>query len=232
MPGERSFANKLETGNVLFFILLAIVLIAALTAAIVGTSEIGQNIDRETLILRVSQTRSYASELERAVRIIMQNGKSETDLRFAHPDAPADYGDLNNDPDSSDQIFAKNGGGASYQPPAPGINDGSKWEFYGNTSLPQTGSDLPELIAVLPNVSAVFCEAVDKALGYSSGTVPEDSGACLYAGNAERFDDGRQYSSTPNTISNGSFSNTPALEACLKCTSNDSYHFYHVLLIR
>ena len=80
-----------ESGNVLVIILLAVVLIGLLTAAIQGSNNSeSANIDNETLAIRASEVQRYASELERAVTYIMQDGKSESDLRFAHPDAHSD----------------------------------------------------------------------------------------------------------------------------------------------
>ena len=133
--------NAGQSGNVLFIILIAVVLIGALSAAILssGNSENAQ-IDKETLALRQSEVQRYAAELQRAVGYIMQNGVSESDIRFAHPDANADYGDLSADADPSDQVFHKDGGGAGYQAPPSGVNDGSAWEFYGHTALPEVSS--------------------------------------------------------------------------------------------
>ncbi|HBR69813.1 MAG TPA: hypothetical protein DEA55_10610, partial [Rhodospirillaceae bacterium] len=208
-----------ESGNVLFMVLIAVVLIGALTAAIQMTGrQEGTHIDRETLIIRASEVQRYASELERAVMFIMQqNTKSEVDIRFAHPDANADYGDLSADADPTDQVFHKNGGAANYREPPAGINDGSAWEFYAGTSLPQVGSDKADLVAVLPNVTQAFCQKINE-LNQQGGAQPEDTGAVAAAGNDPgscinigalgRFDNGRQFydsPSTPNTVDETTF---------------------------
>ena len=84
-----------QSGNILFIILLAVVLTGVLTAAIQSTSRPdGASIDPEQLAIRASEVQRYASELERAVNYILQDGKSESDIRFAHYDAHADYGDI------------------------------------------------------------------------------------------------------------------------------------------
>lgn len=238
-----------ESGNVLFIILLAIVLIGALTAAIQSSNRSeGSNIDAETLVIRASEVQRYASELERAVTYIMQNGKSESDIRFAHPDAPSDYGDLSADTDPSDQVFHVDGGAANYRAPPGGINDGSGWEFYAGTHLPGMGtSSRAELIAVLPNVTQAFCEKInalngqtgspaDTGAGTASGA---DPGACLNIGASGRFGDSRQFYTTINSVDETSFEqdpNTgaarPAPQACVQCDIGSAYHFYHVLLAR
>ncbi len=219
-----------ENGNILIIILLAIALIAALTAALQGSGGQNGNIDKETLLLRVSEVQRYGSELERGVHYIMQNNLSEVDLRFAHPDADSDYGDLDSDSDKSDQLFAREGGAARYRPAPAGINDGSAWEFYGNTALPDVGSDEAELVAVLPNVSAEFCTAMNRSIGFDGQ--PEDSSTCINSGASARFDDTTQFDSSPNTTEETTFSIKPAVQGCVRCTGSDTLHYYFVLMAR
>ncbi len=214
----------------MIIILLAIVLIGALTAAIQATSQQKSHIDDETLILRANQIQSQSAEFERGITFIMQNGHSESDLRFAHLNAHTDYGDLSSDSDTSDQLFAKDGGAATYHTPPSNINDGSQWEFYGNTAMPDTGSNAAELIAVLPNINQRFCEKVNTIIGYTGQ--PEDSATCIHTGSSERFDDTTQFDTSPNTTDDSTFSMTPPLRGCIECTSDGSYHYFQVLMVR
>lgn len=241
-------ARKNERGNMLFIILIAVVLVGLLTAAIQRTNRPeGANIDKETLVIRVTEVQRTASELERAILFIMQNGKSESDLRFAHPDAPPDYGDLDGDADPSDQVFHRLGGAANYPAVPADVNDGSPWEFYGGTHLPGVGSDKADLIAVLPNVTQQFCDRVN-ALNGQHGT-PTDTGGslasganagdCLNLGTAGRFDDGQQFYDTPNTVDESTFEQDSSVsapytarQACVRCTADGANHFYSVLMAR
>ncbi len=233
----------------MFIILVAVVLIGLLTAAIQMTNRPeGSNIDKEALVIRASEVQRYASELERAVNYIMQNGKSESDIRFAHPDAHSDYGDLSADPDPSDQVFHVSGGGANYRSAPDNINDGSAWEFYGGTHLPGMGTaSRAELIAVLPNVTQAFCDKINELNGQTGSPadlgagVPSggDPGACLAIGAAGRFDDGQQFYTTINTVDDTTFDDAPestdprpAPQACVQCAIGSANHFYHVLLAR
>ena len=245
----RQTTSSSEHGNVLVIILVAIVLIGILTAAIQNSGRPeGSNIDQETVIIRATEVQRYASELERAVNYIMQDGKSESDIRFAHPDAHSEYGDLSADADPSDQVFHVSGGGAAYREPPRGINDGSAWEFYGGTHLPGMGTGRAELIAVLPNVTQDFCDRINEING-QTGTPADtgvstasgsDPGACLNIGDLGRFDDTQQfYDATINTVDETSFeqdANTsaahPAPQACVACTVGPANHFYHVLMVR
>lgn len=225
----------------LFIILLAVVLIGLLTAAISQTGGDNAEIDDETISIKASEIQRFYSELERAVLFLTENGKSEEDIRFAHGDNHADYGDLAADGDKSDQIFHVDGGGASFRAPPTGINDGSLWEFYGNTAIPAMGSDRADLIVVLPNVTQAFCERINRLHDFiSAGVViiPEDTNVCVHTGAAERFDDGTQYNDTPNTMDEASFPQNdsigeakPAPQACVVCDDGEM-HVYHVILAR
>lgn len=221
-----------ESGNVLIIILLAVALIGALTAAMQSTSQQSAHIDKETLILRVSEVQRYTSELERGINYIMQNGHSESDIRFAHPNAHNDYGDLIADSDKSDQIFDRLGGAAHYGTPPPNINDGSTWEFYGHTALPHVGSDAAELIVILPNVTQDFCEKTNSIIGYNATNQPTDSSTCIHGGASQRFNDTTQFDSSPNTVTDATFSIKPSMQGCVQCTNDNSYHFFHVLMAR
>lgn len=251
--------RKDEQGNILFMILIAVALIGLLTAAISQTNRPdGANIDKETLVLRVSEVQRYASELERAITFIAQNGISESDIRFAHYNAHADYGDLGADTDRTDQVFDREGGGANYRDAPSEINDGSAWEFYGGTHIPGMGrADRAELVAVLPHVSQDFCDKINQ-VNAQTGTMTDDgtssatalnAGSCVNLGAIGRFDDSTQFYNTINTMdeSSGSFAhdaNTsaarPAAQGCVTCNvdtnsangTSDERHFYHVLMAR
>lgn len=232
-PDDYSLTKpQTESGNVLLIVLLAIVLLGVLTAAIQQTSQTAASIDNETLILRAAEVKRTAAEMERGVNFIMQGGLSETDIRFAHPDAHNDYGDLSADTDKTDQLFDRVGGGVTYPAPPENINDGSAWEFYGNTALPEVGTDAAELVTVLPNVTVEFCRKMNEGLGYDLATQPQDSGACIYGGSGARFDDATQFSGTPNTVTAASFSLKPSMQGCVECTSGGTYHYFYVLMAR
>lgn len=247
-----SFVSN-ERGNMLFIVFIAVALLGFLTAAIMSSSNPeSANIDDEELQIRVTEVQRYASELERAVMFILQNGYSESDIRFANPEND-DYGDLSADGDKTDQVFHRDGGGALYRDPPDGINDGSAWEFYGGTHLPAAGSERPELVAVLPNVTAQFCERINRVNNQNATPTDDGAGAaggsnaggCVNLGNAGRFDDGQQYYDPPgsseNTVDETTFEQDPvagapyiALQACVVCTgvAGSPRHFYHVLLAR
>lgn len=218
-----------ESGNILIIILITLALLAALTYAVQGSNSGGSHIDKETLQIRTTEVQRYASELERGIQYIMQNGVSEADIRFAHVNAHSDYGDLSADSDKSDQMFHRDGGGAHFRDAPSGINNGDPWEFYGDTAAPDVGSDAADLIVVLPNVTQAFCERINAVVGLEGQ--PTDTVTCINGGAASRFNNTTQFSGSPNNLQENSFSHTPAPQACVQC-ADDSYHFYHVIMAR
>ena len=230
-PVNKKHSKHTQSGNILLIILLAIVLIGALTVAIQGANKQNAAIDKELLALKVAEVKRHAAEIERGVSFILRNGKSESDLRFSHPNADADYGDLTTDSDKSDQVFDKEGGSASYRPPSALVNDGSRWEFYGNTALPEVGSDAAELIAVLPNITPEFCKAMNTSLGYGEEEQPQDDSGCLNAGASDRFGDNGLFSPSPDGVREETFTKRPSMQGCIRC-DGDAYHYFHVLMAR
>lgn len=229
---SRSPARSSESGNVFFFILLAVMLVGLVTAALRSGDE-GSNIDRETLVITASQVRQYASELERGVAFIMRDGASESEIRFAH-DSGGDYGNVADTP--TRQVFAESGGGVEYRDPPAGISSAAQWEFYGHTHLPDVGTPAPELIAVLPHVTKEFCEKINEMDSYDPATQPTDNtGDCLNAVDdnpALRFTSSNQFSTggSIDTTDEASFTVKPSMQGCVQCGSD--YHFFHVLMAR
>jgi hypothetical protein len=223
-----------ESGNVIVFILMAVVLIGIVTAAIRSGGDESANIDNEQLAIRTSEIRQYASELERGITFIMNNGVSENDLRFAIPSpatsADEEYGDI--DTHETTQLFSRKGGGAAYRPNGAGVQVApARWEFYGYTALPQVGSERADLVAVLPDVTPEFCAAINRTNNYDGQ--PLDDGTCVDSGMSHNFDDDEQFTDdgSQNTMDTGSFSSFPAAEGCVKCDDGKLYYF-HVLMKR
>lgn len=227
--------RKGERGNILFMVLIAIVLIGTLTAVVSSTGDNNSSgIDQEKLALHAGEVQRYAAELERGINYIVQNGLGEEAFRFSIPTnttAPFLYEELAADSDPRDQMFHPAGGAANYRAAPEGVQTsaGGAWEFYGNTRVPQVGSDRADLIAVLPNVTLEFCEKINQLNGQTD-TQPLDGGGNIHD-TANRFVTGSEYNdASPNTLTSASFTKFPPLQACVQ--SGTDYHFYHVLYPR
>lgn len=224
-----------ERGSLLVYILLGIVLLGALAVALRNTGAGGsKDIDREDMVLKAGQVQRYGSELTSAVNDLIANGVSESDIRFADDDAPTEYGNVTVNPQN--QIFGKQGAKATYRTPPAGVNDGSPWEFFGTSRIPQVGSDKTELIAVLPNVTESFCKTMNAQLGFDLSTQPTDNSTgsspdCVMGSSSDRFT-GTFKDVIPNILDATTFSRLPALQACVSCASGSTYNYYYVLLAR
>ncbi len=176
--------RKDERGNVLWFILLAIALLAILTIVLSrGGSSVDQSGDVEQQRVRASEIMRYAKGIEVAVEQMTLRGVSENDLSFAHGETPATYTN-NNCTGTGCLVFDAGGGGQNYMLPAGGANDGSAWIFTGannvgtaanpvGTTAAISGNDL---IMLLPNVTNSLCLQINRELGVgAAGTIPTDA---------------------------------------------------------
>lgn len=224
-----------ESGNILFYILIAVVLIGALTVALRDTGGLTDGVDREGMALKAIQVQRQAASVAAGVDSLIKNGVSESDIRFAHPNAPVTYGVITTTPEN--QVFSNEGGQVSYPIPPRAVGaDGSDiphWVFTGDVDGLQSGSNRADLVAILVGVSGEFCNAINAQIGYTAGTQPRTAGIdCIDVSSAftGSFED-----TTPMTMLLSSFSRVPALQACVACNPGPfttSYHYYHVLLAR
>ncbi|MCI5061090.1 MAG: hypothetical protein MRY79_08480 [Alphaproteobacteria bacterium] len=225
-----------QSGNILIYIMGAIFLLGILVVMMKGSSTPGSNIDQEQLMIRVAEVQEYGQELERAVTYILRNGYSESDIRFAHPNAPSSYGVITDDPER--QVFHRSGGGATYRAPPSGIQTtATDWLFTGRNNAAGIGVDAAttgetrgaDLIAFLQNVSQDFCILINEKndINNPSDAPPQDTDdlflSDLFTGSyafQESVD-------APETEGK--------LEGCLEGAGTPpagTYHYYRVLLAR
>ena len=224
-----------QSGNMLIYILGAIFLLGLLIVLVKGSFQEGVGVDGDKLVVAASRTQQYAGELERGVAYVLQGGVSESDLRFAHPDALAAYGTYS---DINTMVFAPSGGGVEYQAPIAGINDGTQWQFFATTHFTDIGTDTAatqkaELIAVLPKVTLAFCNQINRnvkqAIDLAQITDAGDKG-CVYEP-GEEFAGTFRAGAAVNLLTDARLSSVPAREACIKC-ADGTYNYYRVLMER
>ncbi len=228
--------HKNQSGNILLYILGAIFLLGLLAIMVKGSVSPGASIDRETLELRVNEVQAYGNELERAVAYVLQGGYSESDIRFAHPNASSAYGDITDIPER--QIFDEVGGGATYREPPEDIQTiATDWSFNGRSVVSLIGSNTiggsadPELIAFLPYVTKEFCLLVNdnNNITNPSDSPPQDTAQVRLQ---HPFDGVFFYNTT---ILDATDHLSGQLEGCFEGDVDPvagTYHYYRVLLIR
>ncbi|MGB1077316.1 MAG: hypothetical protein ACPG05_03340, partial [Bdellovibrionales bacterium] len=128
-----------QNGNVLFLILIAVALFAALSYAVTQSTRGGGNADEETTLIRSAELTQYVSAVKTAVLRLTINGCSETDISFEH----ANWGHTDYDhtpPASTDcQVFHPDGGGISWQEPPAELST-VDWHFIGDARVHGIGT--------------------------------------------------------------------------------------------
>ena len=229
-----------NSGNMLIYILGAIFLMGLLLVILKGSFQEGTGINAEKNTMRASEIMRYGSELERAVRYIVSNGYSESDIRFAHPTGLADYsayGLIATTP--MQQIFSPQGGAAVWRnPPSGSQSAAANWVFTGNNAAEQIGSTCAaaacsDLLLVLPNVTKDLCTQINRAKGIinPAGDPPREVDgmnlAVLFTGGVFG------YSAIVNTT--GAYTSGQP-EGCFEGNGGNtvlgSYYYYRVLMAR
>ncbi len=157
-----------ERGNVLFLILIAVALFAALSYVVTqSTRSGGGSTEREKNILSSAQMTQYPTALRTALIRLVLGGVSIESVRF---DAPG-TGGFAPAQSASVLIFHPDGGGATYQQ-APGdlIANAAlaPWNFNAEFEVPAIGvggAGGNDIIAFLRNVTTGVCRQVNEELG-------------------------------------------------------------------
>ena len=165
-----------EAGNVFLFILLGIVLFAAVSYVMsrgfrtTGTDQIS---DRRAE-LAATEIMDFSQRVERAISKIRSKGISESDISLEH-----DGNFINtNCNDAADtefpdcQVFNASGGRVTVLTPPEGANDGTGWHFTGatciedssNTTCETDGISNEEILMILPNLRDNVCSFINKKL--------------------------------------------------------------------
>ena len=188
LNGKMNTKNQ-QSGNALFFILIAVVLLGALTMVLSRSgSSVDQSGDFEQNRVKAGQILRYAKSIEAAIQEMKLRDVSENDISFENSTTTTDYTNANCDatgdrsyPDCL--IFDVEGAGLTYRNFAT-ANDGSDWIFtaannvgtaagpIGSTAA-RSGNDI---IMLLPNVNESLCIQINRDLDVgTSGTLPVDT---------------------------------------------------------
>lgn len=175
-----------EKGNVLFLILIAVALFAALSYVVTqSTRSGGGSTEREKNILSSAQMTQYPTALRTSLIRIVLGGVGIEGVLFDPPGT----GDFNTA--SVKEIFHPLGGGAGYQEAPADLsvsgNTALRWSFNAEFDVPGVGIDGAggnDVIAFLPGVSAGVCKQVNEELGINTTEAPNNctSGSTFPAG--------------------------------------------------
>ena len=217
-----------ESGNALWFILLAVALMAVLTMAVSRMSDTTeQNADIERYHIQASGIMRYTAGIKQTVDTMRLRDVSESTMSFENSVTATDYSNANCSGGDC-LVFGSAGGGAYYKTPDTGWLDSAhsgdarygEWEFTGTNSVLGMSSARPELIMSISYLNAGLCAEINALLNISG--VPAD---------ADGFD---------TTAYQGSFAGASAFDnmddhesGCFQDTGvGRDYTFYQVLIKR
>lgn len=224
-----SHSRSSEKGSALFFVLIAVMLFAALSYTVMNMMRSGDPsmIGEERMNLLAGEVLDYARSVRSAVQDMrISNGCSDSDISFENPfDSSYDTGG-----NTRCHVFHSSGGGLSWVSPSDDI--GSEWLIQGDTHVGGLGGSDSELILFLPGLADNMCETINEKLGISG--IPEDD---------DDFTDGAW-----GTVFTGAYGSEDVLNgddtcpdgnlcgvsaACFKEGSGDAFNiFYQVLIAR
>ena len=158
-----------ESGNVLFLILIAVALFAALSYAVTQSSRSGgSDAAGETNLLNSAQITQYPASIRTSILRMIIGGTDVAELEF---NSPADFGAAGFV--VRDGVFHPSGGGATFADPPPDLianNTGGNGVWYFNTNfeinlIGLSGTDGADLVAFLPGVTQAICRRINDQLG-------------------------------------------------------------------
>lgn len=191
---SRDYKRRLgEHGNVLFLILIAVALFAALSYAVTqSTRSSGGDAGRETNRINSAQLTQYPASVRTSlVRMIIAGQDVET-VEF---NSPSNFTNCTEEPAGTQNfprcVFHPTGGGATHvEAPGSLMASGGPggWVFNGENEIENVGTttagaavaaDTVDLIAFLPGITRGVCESINEELGLPT-TVPEEAVGILF----------------------------------------------------
>jgi hypothetical protein len=164
-----------ERGNVLWFILIVVVLLGALTMALSrSATNVDQSGDVEQQRISSSQILRYAKSLENAIQQLILNGCSESDISFENSIA-TEYENTNNPDNESCFIFSPEGAGLNWQSfSEEDIFGGDDFVIVNNQKVLGVGSDDAGArgtdLVMFIKMDSDLCLSINKDLGISTVT--------------------------------------------------------------
>lgn len=237
---EITRRHKNERGNVLFLILIAVALFAALSYAVTSSSRSGGgNASDETSLVKSAQITQYPSSVRTSIiRMMVSNGVDATDLEF---NAPSDFADCTGAPTTYSQcVFHPAGGGASMitmstDVMAAGYGAGV-WYFTGNYEIEDIGTsaagdpDGNDIIAFLPGISGGVCNRINEELGITGDVTSAADWDVTPAG--QQMVDGYTFPNETDVIGDADSAGLAGQAfGCLTDSAGENI-YYHVLIER
>lgn len=233
-PHHPDIRRTGESGNILFLILIAVALFAALSYAVSESSGVGNvNTNESTMVLASQITQFPVSVNAGVMRMII----GQTDLDALEFNTPSDFATLTND---TIGVFHPAGGNVTYasiNPEAMNNAQAGNWHFNGHFEVASIGTSSPgsfdgnDVVAFLPGLRLDVCDQINKNLDI--GNAPSAGDNDFY--NFALLDWNNAYTlpSTEKVIGTGATSNFVGSPAgCYYVPGANQYVYYHVIVER
>lgn len=230
------FTKNCQRGNVLFLILIAVALFAALSYAVTSSMRSsGGSADSETNLINSAQITQYPASIATAILRMVSTGTSLDEIRF---NTPSEFDDLDA---PTIGVFHPTGGGATYITAPPDImvsGTPGTWYFNGDLEIPDialAGAGGNDIIAYLVGIKQAICLKINQehGLGNSIPILNADRSAQY---TKRMYDDGTTDYVLPTgdvpdiTDGSGSFDGKPF--GCFQNAGGGDYVYYHVVAER
>jgi len=229
-----------ESGNVLFYILIAVALLAALTFAVAQSGRgSGEQISAERARLIASEMIEYSNSISAAVAQLRLRGVNEDELCFDHPSWGANnYDHSPACTDNFNKIFDIGGASITWsEAPSEAMDAGATpdnlWHIYGDNEVEGIGTTngdatSSDLILVADELALSVCQQLNNLLDITDSETAPPTDANL---GETRYVGAFGYTNTIADEAGGA-----ALEAqssgCFENTTDNEYVFYKVLIAR
>lgn len=225
-----------EEGNVLFLILIAVALFAALSYAVTSSTRTGGDSKNEGNLITSASITQYPSSVSTSVLRMIISGTGVSELRFNRPE---DFPTLDSD---TIGVFHPSGGGATYiQAPKDAMTNDQPgdWSFNGELEVPDiatAGVDGNDIVAYLIGIKQSICSKINLEHGLGAAIPVLDSDrSTLYS--KQMFDDGATDYLLPTSdvpdIDNGAGAFDGQPFGCFQNGgSGGEYVYYHVVVER
>lgn len=239
--GQRK-NRKAEKGNVLFLILIAVALFAALSYAVTQSTRSGSGTaDAEQALLSGASMTQHPTAMRTSIIRMVLGGIDISNIVF---DAPANFASMS---DLEAAVFHPTGGGAVFQQAPADIMAGTAqgtWFYNANWDIPLIGIDGGggnDLIAFLPGISSAVCRNVNEEFSLDTtgctmtdGIIPDLDASTTQANIRDNYTEGDTFpvgdQEDITSVGCTVFSGQPS--GCFNDTDNNEYVFYSVLLER
>lgn len=170
-----------ERGNVLFLILIAVALFAALSYAVTQSSRTGGGAsDGETNLISSAQITQYPASVRTAIVRMIIGGVDAAQFNF---DPPADFGVTCNAAPTACVFHPSGGGATSVTAPPDIMASGTQgtWIFTSDFAIESIGTTASantanDIIAFLPGIKQSICERLNTELGVPVVTDADNDG--------------------------------------------------------